>query len=234
MSLKYKRVLLKISGEALAAEKSFGIDGDFLKRLSSNIKKASDLGAEIAIVVGGGNFFRGRNSEGMDRVTADHMGMLATTINALALSDALLQQGAETRVMTAIEMRQIAEPYIRKRALRHLEKSRIVIFAGGTGSPFFSTDSAMALRAAEIGADLVLKATNVDGVYDKDPKKFPEAVMFKNISHLDVLQKQIQVMDANAAAICRDNGLRILVFNLGDGSKISEILEGHELGTLVG
>lgn len=233
MALRYKRILLKISGEALAGEKGWGLDNATLLSIGKNIKRVWEMGVEIAIVVGGGNFWRGRSSEGMDRVAADHMGMLATTMNALALSDALEQAGAVTRVMSAIEMRQISELYIRKRALRHLEKGRIVIFACGTGNPFFSTDSAMALRAAEIDADVVLKATNVDGVYDKDPKRFADAKKYEALSHLEVLQKQIQVMDSNAAAICRDNALRIVVFNLGDGADIARIVEGEEVGTLV-
>ena len=233
MDMKYRRILLKISGEALAGEKGWGLDNTTLIAIGRSIKSVLDLGTEIAIVVGGGNFWRGRTSEGMDRVTADHMGMLATQMNALALSDALEQAGAVTRVMSAIEMRQIAELYIRKRAIRHLEKGRVVIFSCGTGSPFFSTDSAMALRAAEIEADLVLKATNVDGVYDKDPKKFTDAVTYKSLTHLDVLQKQLQVMDSNAAAICRDNHLKIVVFSLSDSENISRIVQGEEIGTLV-
>ncbi len=233
MDVKYRRILLKISGEALAGEKGWGLDNSTLITIGQSIKRVLDLGIEIAIVVGGGNFWRGRTSEGMDRVTADHMGMLATQINALALSDALEQAGAVTRVMSAIEMRQIAELYIRKRAIRHLEKGRVVIFSCGTGNPFFSTDSAMALRAAEIEADLVLKATNVDGVYDKDPKKFADAVKYSSLSHLEVLQKQLQVMDSNAAAICRDNHLKIVVFSLRDSENISRIVQGEEIGTLV-
>ncbi len=233
MDIKYKRILLKVSGEALAGEKGWGLDNNTLIALGRSIKEVADLGVEIAIVVGGGNFWRGRSSEGMDRVTADHMGMLATQINALALSDALEQAGAVTRVMSAIEMRQIAELYIRKRATRHLEKGRIVIFSCGTGNPFFSTDSAMALRAAEIEADLVLKATNVDGVYDKDPKKHSDAVKFTSLTHLDVLQKQLQVMDSNAAAICRDNHLRIAVFSLQESDNIRRIVLGEEIGTMV-
>ncbi len=233
MDIKYKRVLLKISGEALAGDKGWGLDNATLISIGKSIKQVSDLGVEIAIVVGGGNFWRGRTSEGMDRVTADHMGMLATQINALALSDALEQAGAVTRVMSAIEMRQIAELYIRKRATRHLEKGRVVIFSCGTGNPFFSTDSAMALRAAEIEADLVLKATNVDGVYDKDPKKYEDAVKYKSLTHLEVLQKQLQVMDSNAAAICRDNHLKIIVFTLHESDNIKRIILGEDIGTLV-
>lgn len=233
MGIKYKRILLKVSGEALAGDKGWGLDNATLIELGRSIKQVQELGVEVAIVVGGGNFWRGRTSEGMDRVTADHMGMLATQINALALSDALEQAGAVTRVMSAIEMRQISEPYIRKRATRHLEKGRVVIFSCGTGSPFFSTDSAMALRAAEIDADVVLKATNVDGVYDKDPKKHADAVKFTELSHLEVLQKQLQVMDSNAAAICRDNHLKIIVFALQGQDNIKRIVLGESVGTLV-
>lgn len=231
--LAYRRVLLKISGEALAGEKGWGLDNDTIRGIAKTIKEVHELGAEVAIVVGGGNIWRGRTSEGMDRVTADHMGMLATAINAMALSDALEQLDCRTRVMSAIEMKQITETYIRKRAIRHLEKGRVIIFSCGTGSPFFSTDSAMALRAAEIEAELVLKATNVDGVYDKDPNKHSDAVKFDRLSHLEVLQKQLQVMDANAAAICRDNKLKIAVFSLKEPENIRRILQGESIGTLV-
>ncbi len=230
----YKRVLLKISGEALAGAKGSGLDNETLHSIGSAVYDLTKMGVEVAVVVGGGNFWRGRTSEGMDRVTADHMGMLATTMNALALADAMDQAGCDTRVMSAIEMRQIAETYIRKRALHHLEKGRVTIFACGTGNPFFSTDTAMALRAAEIDADIIFKATNVDGVYDCDPKLNPDAVKYNEVSHNEVLTKNLKVMDSNAAAICRDNALRIIVFSLEDPQNIVRIAGGEtELGTLV-
>lgn len=229
----YKRVLLKLSGEALAGEQKQGLNPAVLQAVGRTLRKVVDLGVEVGIVVGGGNFWRGRTSAGMDRVTADHIGMLATTMNALALSDALEQAGCITRVMSAIEMRQIAETYIRKRAVRHLEKGRVDIFACGTGNPYFSTDTAAALRAAEINADVILKATNVDGVYDKDPVKYPDAVKYEQVSHDEVLQKKLGVMDANAAAICRDNEIDILVFNMDDPENILRVIRGETIGTLV-
>jgi len=229
----YKRILLKISGEALAGEKKIGIDDAVLGRISQTIKDVSDLGVEVAVVVGGGNFWRGRTSEHMDRVTADHMGMLATMMNALALSDAMEQAGAVTRVLSAIEIKQMAEPYIRKRAVRHLEKGRIVIFACGTGNPFFSTDTGAALRAAEIEADVFLKATMVDGVYNKDPNLFPDAVRYETVSHDEVLQMNLRVMDATAAALCRDNKTQILVFSMEDPQNIIRVIKGERIGTLV-
>ncbi len=229
----YKRILLKISGEALAGEKKVGIDDTVLRLISATIKKVADLGVEVAVVVGGGNFWRGRTSEGMDRVTADHMGMLATMMNALALSDALEQAGADTRVLSAIEIRQMAEPYIRKRAIRHLEKQRIVIFACGTGNPYFSTDTGAALRAAEIEADIFCKATMVDGVYDKDPNKYTDAVKFDTISHDEVLHLDLKVMDATAAALCRDNKTAIVVFSMEDPENIVRIVKGEKIGTIV-
>lgn len=230
---KYKRILLKISGEALAGSNRFGIDNEVLHRLGDTIKQVVDLNIEVGIVVGGGNFWRGRTSEGMDRVTADHMGMLATAMNALALSDALEQAGVTTRVLSAIEMRQIAEPYIRKRAIRHLEKGRVVIFACGTGNPFFSTDTAAALRASEIEADIIFKATNVDGVYDRDPRLHAEAVRYDTISHDEVLQRNLGVMDATAAALCRDNSVSIAVFNMKDPENIVRMAKGERIGTIV-
>ena len=230
---KYKRILLKISGEALAGDAKMGINDDVLKEISSSIKAVSDLGVQVAVVVGGGNFWRGRSSEQMDRVTADHMGMLATLMNSLALSDALEQLGAVTRVLSAIEVRQMAEPYIRKRAVRHLEKGRIVIFACGTGNPYFATDSGAALRATEIGADVLLKATMVDGVYDKDPKKFPDAVKYEKVTYDEVLKNDLKVMDATAAAHCRDNRTKMLVFSMEDPENIVRIVKGENLGTLV-
>ncbi|NLN47113.1 MAG: UMP kinase [Clostridiaceae bacterium] len=229
----YKRILLKVSGESLSGSKGFGLDNQFLHEIGTVLKELIDMGVEVAVVVGGGNFFRGRTSEGMDRVTADHMGMLATAINALALSDALEQAGAVTRVMSAIEMRQMCEPYIRKRAIRHLEKGRIVIFACGTGNPFFSTDTAAALRAAEIEADIMFKATNVDGVYDKDPHKNSDAKKFASVTHDQVLGLKLEVMDATAAALCRDNKLSIVVFDIGDTANILRLAVGEQVGTVV-
>lgn len=230
----YKRILLKISGEALAGPKDSGLDNDTLLSLGKAVYDLTQMDVEVAVVVGGGNFWRGRSSEGMDRVTADHMGMLATTMNALALADAMDQAGCDTRVMSAIEMRQIAETYIRKRALHHLDRGRVTVFACGTGNPFFSTDTAMALRAAEIDADIIFKATNVDGVFDSDPKTNPDAIKYEQVSHSEVLTKDLRVMDSNAAAICRDNRLKIIVFNLDDPQNIVRIAEGEtNLGTLV-
>lgn len=231
--IKYKRILLKISGEALAGPRRFGIDNDTLRELGETIRTIMDMGVQIAIVVGGGNFWRGRTSEGMDRVTADHMGMLATAMNSLALSDALEQAGVTTRVLSAIEMRQIAEPYIRKRALRHLEKGRAVIFACGTGNPFFSTDTAAALRASEIEADIIFKATNVDGVYDRDPNAHADAVRYENVTHDQVLQMNLGVMDATAAALCRDNAIAIAVFSMKDPANIVRMACGEKIGTIV-
>ena len=233
MEPAYKRILLKLSGEALAGDKKFGIDDAVLRRISETIKRVVDLGVEVGIVVGGGNFWRGRSNEQMDRVTADHMGMLATTMNALALSDALEQSGAVTRVLSAIEIRQMAEPYIRKRAVRHLEKGRVVIFACGTGNPFFSTDTGAALRATEVEADIFFKATMADGVYDKDPNKFSDAVKYDTISHDEILKMDLKVMDATAAALCRDNMTRILVFSMEDPENIVRIIQGEKIGTLV-
>lgn len=233
MGIAYKRVLLKVSGEVLAGAKGTGIDNDTVVTICKSVKKAADMGAEVAIVVGGGNFWRGRTSEGMDRARADHIGMLATTMNALALSDALEQLGADVRVQTAIEMRQIAEPYIRNKAIRHLEKGRIVIFGCGTGSPFFSTDTAAALRSVEINADVLLKATNVDGVYDKDPNKFEDAVKYDDVSFKEVISKDLKVMDSTAFSLCKDNDMSILVFNLDNPENIIKALEGEEIGTLV-
>ncbi|MCR5527945.1 MAG: UMP kinase [Saccharofermentans sp.] len=231
--VKYKRILLKLSGEALAGDKKVGIDDEVVREITSKVKEVSDLGVEVAIVVGGGNFWRGRSSEKMDRVTADHMGMLATMMNALALSDALEQHGAVTRVLSAVEIRQMAEPYIRKRAVRHLEKGRIVIFACGTGNPYFSTDTGAALRATEIGADVFMKATMVDGVYDKDPHIYPDAVRYEKVSHDEVLKSNLKVMDATAAALCRDNHTKILVFSMEDPDNIVKIVKGANLGTIV-
>ena len=228
----YKRLLLKLSGEVLAGEKGTGIDFEKVLEVCERVKKCVDMGVQVAIVVGGGNFWRGRSSGKMDRTRADHMGMLATSINSLALADALEQLGVTARVQTAIEMRQIAEPYIRNKAVRHLEKGRVVIFGCGTGNPFFSTDTA-ALRAAEIGADVIFKATNVDGVYDSDPKLNPDAKKYDTLSHLEVLQQGLHVMDSTAASLCMDNGIEILVFNLDNPDNIVAAVTGETIGTVV-
>ncbi len=229
----YKRLLLKLSGEVLAGEKGTGIDFEKVLDVCERVKKCVDMGVQVAIVVGGGNFWRGRSSGKMDRTRADHMGMLATSINSLALADALEQLGVTARVQTAIEMRQIAEPYIRNKAVRHLEKGRVVIFGCGTGNPFFSTDTAAALRAAEIGADVIFKATNVDGVYDSDPKLNPDAKKYDTLSHLEVLQQGLHVMDSTAASLCMDNGIEILVFNLDNPDNIVAAVTGETIGTVV-
>ena len=229
----FKRVLLKLSGEALAGEKGSGLDFDTVLGVCKKIKECSDLGVEIAIVVGGGNFWRGRSSGEMDRTRADHMGMLATTINSLALADAFEQLGVDARVLTAIEMRQIAEPYTKSRSVTHLNEGKIVIFGCGTGNPFFSTDTAAALRAAEIGADVIFKATNVDGVYDSDPKKNPDAKKFDKLTHHDVLSLGLNVMDMTAASLCQDNGIKILVFSMKDIDNIKRAMLGETVGTLV-
>ncbi len=229
----YKRILLKLSGEALAGAKGSGLDFDKVVEVCESIKKCTDMGVQVAIVVGGGNFWRGRSSGKMDRTRADHMGMLATSINALAVADGLEQVGVTARVQTAIEMRQIAEPYIRNKATRHLEKGRVVVFGCGTGNPFFSTDTAAALRAAEIDAEVIFKATNVDGVYDSDPKTNPDAKKFDTLSHLDVLQKGLHVMDSTAASLCMDNSIEIRVFNLDDTDNIVRAVVGENIGTVV-
>ena len=233
MSVKYKRILLKVSGEALAGAQSSGLDFDTVLNICESIKKVVDLGVQVAIVVGGGNFWRGRSSGKMDRTRADHMGMLATTINALALCDALEQLGVPVRVQTAIAMHEVAEPYIRNKAVTHLNKGRVVVFGCGTGNPFFSTDTAAALRACEIDADVILKATNVDGVYDSDPKTNPNAVMFDSMSTADVVEKRLHVMDTTAAAMCLENKIPILVFNLNDPDNILRAVLGENVGTVV-
>ena len=233
MAAKYKRVLLKISGEALAGANKTGLNQDTLSSISGAIKKCVDMGVQVAIVVGGGNFWRGRSGENMDRTRADHMGMLATVINALALCDALEAKEIPTRVQTAIEMRQIAEPYIRGRAMSHLEKGRVVIFGCGTGNPFFSTDTAAALRAAEIDADIILLAKKVDAVYDSDPNINPNAVKFDSLSYIDVLNRGLGVMDSTATSLCMDNNIPILVFGLDDPENIVRALNGEKIGTLV-
>jgi uridylate kinase len=231
----YKRILLKLSGEALAGGAAFGVDAERVKSLAREVADVAAAGIQIGAVVGGGNIFRGvaAAAQKMDRVTADQMGMLATVINSLALSDALEQMGIPTRVMTAIEMRQVAEPYIRRRAIRHLEKGRIVIFAAGTSNPYFSTDTAATLRALEIKAEVIAKATRVDGVYDKDPLKFPEAVKYREITYLEVLSQGLGVMDATSIAMCRDNKLPIIVFNLNTPGNIMRMSMGEPIGTVI-
>ncbi len=233
MKPAYKRVLLKLSGEVLAGDKGAGIDFDKVLEICERVKTCVEMGVEIAIVVGGGNFWRGRSSGKMDRTRADHMGMLATAINSLALVDALEQLGVDARAQTAIEMREVAEQYIRNKAVRHLEKGRVVVFGCGTGNPFFSTDTAAALRAAEIGADVIFKATNVDGVYDSDPKKNPDAKKYDTLTHLDVLKQGLNVMDSTAASLCKDNGIEILVFNLNNPDNIVAAMQGENIGTVV-
>jgi len=233
MGLKYKRIMLKISGEALSGDKGIGIDTSILTEISDKLKAAWEMGVEICIVVGGGNFWRGRSSSGMDRTTADHMGMLATVMNALALQDALESRGVPTRVQTALDMPRIAEPYIRRRAVRHLEKKRVVIFACGTGNPYFSTDTAAVLRAAEIDSDIILLAKNVDAVYDSDPKLNPEAKKFEKISFYEVLQRQLGVMDSTATSLCMDNNIPLLVFSIKNPENILKVLNGENVGTFV-
>ena len=233
MEAKYKKVLLKVSGEALSGDKGFGLDEDTLANISKSIKTVWDMGVEISIVVGGGNFWRGRSSENMDRTRADHMGMLATTINALALCSALENCGVETRVQTAIEMRAIAEPYIRGKAVRHLQKGRVVIFGCGTGIPFMSTDTTAALRAIEVEADIILFAKNVDAVYDSDPNLNPDAKKFDALSFNYILSKELGVIDSTAASMCRDNNMPILVFGLNDPENIIRAVKGERIGTLL-
>lgn len=233
MSLAYKRILLKLSGEALSGGTGFGLQVETVQSICKGIQKAQKLGAELAIVVGGGNFWRGRSSGEMERTRADQIGMLATVMNALAVADALEQLDVEVRVQTALNMQQVAEPYIRNRAIRHLEKGRVIILACGTGNPYFSTDTAAALRAAEINADIIFKATMVDGVYDKDPKKHADAVRYETVSFSRVLNDKLAVMDSTAATMCRDNGLPILVFDINNPDNIAKAASGEKLGTLV-
>ncbi len=232
---RYKRVLLKLSGEALAGEQEYGIEGDTLEFISREVKDVVDTGVELAIVIGGGNIFRGvkGTASGMDRASADYMGMLATVMNALALQDSLEKFGVKTRVQSAIEMQQLAEPYIRRRATRHLEKGRVVIFAAGTGNPYFTTDTAASLRAMEIGAEVILKATKVDGVYDADPAKEPSAKMFLELTYLEVLNRNLKVMDATAISLCMDNNLPIRVFNMLTPGNIRRVIQGEAIGTTV-
>lgn len=231
----YKRVLLKLSGEALAGKQGYGIDPDIIRSIATEIQGVVDLGVQVAIVIGGGNIFRGiaASSMGMDRASADYMGMLATVMNSLALQDALEKVGVITRVQSAIEMQEIAEPYIRRRAVRHLEKGRVVIFGAGTGNPFFTTDTAASLRAIEIGAEIILKATKVDGVYDSDPETNQDATKYQQLTYLDVLKQGLQVMDSTATSLCMDNELPILVFNLTTRGNIERVVCGQQIGTIV-
>lgn len=231
----YQRVLLKLSGEALAGKKGYGVDLTILQDLAKDVKEIHELGVQIAIVIGGGNIFRGMSASesGMDRASADYMGMLATVMNALAIQDALEKQGVFTRVQSAIEMSEIAEPYIRRRAERHLEKNRVVIFAAGTGNPFFTTDTAAALRACEIGASVLLKATKVDGIYDSDPVKNPNAKKFDELTYMDVLSKGLEVMDNAAISLCMDNAMPIIVFSMNERGTMRDVILGKKAGTLI-
>lgn len=233
---KFKRIVLKLSGEALAGKQGFGINQDILHSIATQVKEVKSKGVDVAIVVGGGNIWRGvaGSARGMDRATADYMGMLATVINALALQDALENHQVDTRVLSAIEMRQIAEPYIRRRAIRHLEKGRVVIFAAGTGNPYFSTDTTAALRAAEIEAEVILMAKKVNGVYDSDPMKHPDAKMFAELSYIDLLNQGLGVMDATAASLCMDNKIPLIVFNINQKGNILRVVMGEKIGTFVG
>jgi uridylate kinase len=235
-ALKYKRVILKVTGEVLAGAEKYGIDGKMVRAFAQEIKEVREIGCEMALVMGGGNILRGAEASvgGMERATADTMGMLATVINSLALQDALEKIGVPTRVLSAIEMRQVAEPYIRRRATRHLEKGRVVIFAGGTGNPYFTTDTTASLRAMEIGAEVILKATKVDGVYDADPLKHEGAKMYGRLSYIEVLNKELKVMDSTAISLCMDNHLPIVVFNIMEKGNIKRVVDGEEIGTLVG
>ena len=232
-NVAYKRVMLKISGEALSGANGFGFDFEVVGRIAREVKTLVDMGVEVGLVVGGGNIWRGRTGEGMDRTTADHMGMLATCINALALQDALEGIGVMTRVQTAIEMKEIAEPFIRRRAVRHLEKGRVVIFGAGSGNPYFSTHTAAALRAAEIEADVILLAKNVDGVYDKDPNKFADAKKYDKLTYMEVIEQGLQVMDTTATTLCMDNNIPILVFGIREEGNIKKVKKKKKIGTIV-
>jgi len=233
MEAKYKRVLLKISGEALAGETRFGINENMLKKVALQVKEIRDMGVEVAVVVGGGNFWRGRSSKDMDRATADYIGMLATVMNAVALQDAFEAAGISTRVQTAIEMREVAEPYARRKAISHLEDGKVVIFGAGTGSPFFSTDTTAALRAAEVDAEVILLAKKVDAVYSDDPEINPDAVKYDELTHTEVLEKDLKVMDSTAASLCRDNGIAIHVFGLAEEGNVLKAVCGEKIGTIV-
>lgn len=233
--MKYRRILLKLSGEALAGDKGFGIDGVVLRKIAQEVIDLHKTGVEIAVVVGGGNIHRGvaGATEGMDRSTSDYMGMMATVMNSLALQDTLERGGVYTRVLSAIDMQEVAEPYIRRRAVRHLEKKRVVIFAAGTGNPYFTTDTTAALRANEINAEVIMKATKVDGIYDKDPMKFDDAVKFNRLSYIEVLNKEIKVMDSTAISLCMDNSMDIVVFNMFEPGNIQKVVNGETVGTIV-
>ncbi|NCN95340.1 MAG: UMP kinase [Bdellovibrionales bacterium] len=235
MKKPYKRILLKLSGEALAGDASQGINAKVIQQIASDLEDGIKSGVQMGIVIGGGNIFRGvaASAQGMDRASSDYMGMLATVINALALQDALEKRGLATRVQTAIGMAEIAEPYIRRKAIRHLEKGRIVIFAAGTGNPYFTTDTAASLRAMEINADVIMKATKVDGIYDKDPKIYPDAKLYSELSYMDVLSKGLKVMDSTAISLCMDNKLPIITFNLITSGNISKVINGEKIGTIV-
>ncbi len=234
MEYKYKRIILKVSGEALSGSAGHGINEEIVTRISNVIKNVNEIGVEVAVVVGGGNFWRGASAREMDRTTSDYMGMLGTIINGLALQDALEKIGVETRLQTAIEMRQIAEPYIRRKAVRHLEKGRVVIFSGGSGNPYFSTDTTAALRAAEINADIILLAKNgVDGVYSDDPKKNPDSVKYDELKYIDVLNKGLKIMDSTATSLCMDNKIPILVFGIEEPENIEKIVMGNDIGTII-
>ena len=233
--LKFKRILLKISGEALIGKSNFGIDSKVMDEIADEVKGVVELGIEMAIVIGGGNFWRGvsASAEGMDRTTADYIGMLATVMNALGLQDAMEKKGIMTRVQSSISMQEIAEPFIRRRAVRHLEKKRVVIFAGGTGNPYFSTDTAAALRALEINAEIIFKATKVDGVYDKDPKKYSDAKKFEELTFIEVLEKNLKILDSTAISLCMENNLPIVVFDITKHGNIRKVVTGKKIGTLV-
>ena len=233
MEVKYKRVLLKISGEALAGDDLFGINEDMLKKVALQVKEVTEKGVQVAVVVGGGNFWRGRTSKSMDRATADYMGMLATVMNAMALQDAFEAEGIPTRVQTAIEMREVAEPYVRRKAISHLDNGKVVIFGAGTGNPFFSTDTTAALRAAEIDAEVILLAKKVDAVYSDDPETNPDAVRYDSLTHREVLEKDLKVMDSTAASLCRDNNIAIHVFALADEGNVMKAVCGEKIGTIV-
>lgn len=233
MAVKYKRVLIKLSGEALAGDDKFGVNPDVAKETARHIKEISDLGVQVAIVVGGGNFFRGRTGEGIDRATADYMGMLATVMNSLALQDTLLSMGCDSKVLTAIEIRDMAEGYSRRKALDYLEEGKVVIFGGGTGSPFFSTDTTAALRAAEMGAEVILLAKNIDAVYSADPNEVPDAERYEELTYMDIVEKELRVMDLTAATLCKDNGIKLYVFALRGGNNMMKVINGENIGTLI-
>ena len=233
MAVKYKRVLIKLSGEALAGDDKFGVNPDVAKETARQIKESSELGVQVAIVVGGGNFFRGRTGEGIDRATADYMGMLATVMNSLALQDTLLSMGCDSKVLTAIEIRDMADGYSRRKAQDYLDEGKVVIFGGGTGSPFFSTDTTAALRAAEMGAEVILLAKNIDAVYSADPNEVPDAERYEELTYMDIVEKELRVMDLTAATLCKDNGIKLYVFALRGGNNMMKVINGENIGTLI-